>query len=118
MRYILRVSSFDRAAALARLGDDEELLREVVELFLSEYPITLAQIRDAVQSRDASALESSAHSLKGSIATFGAEQARQAAFSLEQLGRESNLDPAPRKLSELEQALTGLRGELESFIAS
>jgi len=60
-----------RIAALSRVGGDVELLKEVVELFLDDYPSTFEKIRGAVASRDATALEHHAHSLKGSVSTFG-----------------------------------------------
>ncbi len=62
----------DEAVALSRVGGDVELLREVVGLFLDDYPQSLDLIRDAVARGDQAGLERHAHSLKGSVSTFGA----------------------------------------------
>ncbi|HEX5484084.1 MAG TPA: PAS domain S-box protein, partial [Terriglobia bacterium] len=65
---------FDRAEALERVEGDEELLDEIVRLFLETYPGTLAQLRDAVERGDADEIQKSAHKLKGGISNFGAQK--------------------------------------------
>src|SRR6185295_8122126 len=102
----------DRATALARVGGDLELLREIAALFLDEYPRALDDIHKALATGDAKLLENSAHGLKGSVANFCARSAEDAAFQLEQLGRIKKLDQAPAILSALEQALALLQAEL------
>ena len=76
----------DRAAVLDRVGGDEELLREITCIFLTEYPRLIDEIRSAVDSRDAKRLERAAHSLKGSVSNFGAQAATEAAYRLEIIG--------------------------------
>lgn len=95
----------DREALLDRLGGDQEFLQEIASLFLEDCPKLLADIRTAVSSEDARGLEHAAHALKGSVANFGAEAARQAAFRLEALGRAGDLRPAPEAYSTLEQEI-------------
>ncbi len=102
----------DESLALSRVGGDVELLKEVVELFLDDYPSTFEKIKAAVASRNATALEHHAHSLKGSVSTFGANRAFEAAFTLEKQGRSGDLTGAPNGLLQLEQALEALRPEL------
>jgi HPt (histidine-containing phosphotransfer) domain-containing protein len=99
---------FDRAAALERIGGDEELLREIAGLFLSEYPELVQEIRAALDRGNAEALERSAHSLKGAVANFEARTTVSAAFRLEAMGRSKNLADAPQALSELEAVLADL----------
>lgn len=111
----MQLQQLDEALALSRVGGDAELLKEVVELFLDDYPSTFEKIRDAVASRDASALEHHAHSLKGSVSTFGASRAFEAAFALEKQGRSGDLTDVQDGLSRLEQALEALRPELVSL---
>jgi PAS domain S-box-containing protein len=110
-----QLRQLDEAVALSRVGGDADLLREVAELFLSDYPNTLDKIRGAVAGSDATALEHSAHSLKGSVSTFGAQRAFEAALALEQQGRSGNLAGAPDGLRKLEEALQALRPELEAL---
>jgi two-component system sensor histidine kinase/response regulator len=91
----------DRVALLDRVGGDEDLLREITSIFLSEYPSLLLEIRTALGEQDAKRLERAAHSLKGSVANFGAPGATQASLRLEILGREGTLEEAARAMDDL-----------------
>jgi HPt (histidine-containing phosphotransfer) domain-containing protein len=111
----------DRGALLARLGGDEDFLREIADLFLEDCPKLLADIHSAVSTGDAGALEHAAHTLKGSVSNFGAEAARQAAFRLENLGRAGDLKPAGEAYSSLVQEIerfTDALGNLSRELSS
>ena len=105
----------DRATALARVGGDLDLLKEIAALFLDEYPRELREIHTALASGDALTLERSAHGLKGSVANFGARAAVDAAFQLEQFGKAGKLDQVPPALAALERTLACLHAELVSI---
>ncbi len=110
-----QLRQLDESLALSRVGGDIDLLKEVIGLFLDDYPGTFEKIKSAVAASDATALEHHAHSLKGSVSTFGAGRAFEAAFELEKQGRNKDLRGAREGLSQLEQALEALRPELESL---
>jgi HPt (histidine-containing phosphotransfer) domain-containing protein len=110
-----RVTLPNQVAVLDRVGGDSELLQEMAQLFLEEYPSQLQAVRDAVAAGDPKAVERSAHSLKGSVGNFGAAEAHHAAFQLEMLGRQAHLDSAKSALLHLERALQSLHGEMESL---
>lgn len=105
----------DRATALARVGGDLELLKEIAALFLDEYPRALDDMRQALSAGDARMLERAAHGLKGSVANFCARSAEDAAFQLEQMGRAQKLEQAPQTLAALEQSLALVQAELSSL---
>lgn len=105
-------SGLDRQLALSRVGGDEELLKEIAAVFLEDYPNSLREIRTAIDSGDSSLLERSAHSLKGSVANFGARDAVASAWRLEQMGRARQLHDGAGTLRELELALASLHLEL------
>jgi two-component system sensor histidine kinase/response regulator len=105
----------DRDTALARVGGDLDLLKEIAALFLDEYPRALDDMHRALACGDAKTLERSAHGLKGSVANFGARAAVDAAFQLEQFGRAHKLDQAPPALTALERTLACLHAELTSI---
>jgi HPt (histidine-containing phosphotransfer) domain-containing protein len=105
----------DREVALAAVGGDVELLREIVALFLSEYPRILIELQEAVSRGDAKAVERTAHGLKGSVLTFGPSPAAEAALQLETMGRARDLSEVRPTLGCLESALAALRPELESL---
>lgn len=102
----------DLEVALARVGGDQELLRELAGLFLEEAPRMLAEIEKATARRDGKAVESAAHGLKGSAANFGAQATVEAAFRLEQLGREHKQTEFASALATLQVQLSSLNQQL------
>jgi two-component system sensor histidine kinase/response regulator len=84
----------DRDKILERTGANEETLKEIVELFVTESAKLMKRIRDAITNDDASELQRAAHTLKGSVRIFGAERAAEAALGLENMGRDKNLADA------------------------
>ena len=113
----LELAIFNRSLALERVGGDEELLREVAQLFLKEYPPLLRQIRDAVHHADADRVMEAAHTMKGSLATLGAEAGAQIAFQLEMMGRKHLLDGSQSACRALEEQLDRLGAELQRVAA-
>lgn len=118
MSFSNQIAVLDRAVALERVGGDSELLQEMAQLFLEEYPSQLDAVRAAVSARDARALERSAHSLKGSVGNFGAAAAQEAALRLEMIGRRGELQELEQAFRSLESALTMLQPEMESLAQS
>ena len=108
-------SVVDRAVVLERMGGDEELMREIIGIFLEEYPSLLEGIHDAVRKQDGRALECFAHNLKGSVSNFGAPLATQAALELEQMGRKGDIQRAPAAAALLERELSSVRSALQSL---
>lgn len=106
----------DRAAALARVGGDMDLLREVAGVFLEEYSGTLADLRKAIEAADAHKVERYAHALKGCISTFGTGPVFATALAIEQQGRSGDLAGTSQKLSELEAGLSQLSAELQALV--
>lgn len=104
-----------RDVALSRVGGDEALLSEIAGLFLAEFPQLREAVRQAVQSGDAVALEQSAHTLKGSVANFAAQRARDALLVLEQMGRARDLSGSQAALAHLETELDALLPELSAL---
>lgn len=105
----------DRDAILERVGGDVEFLQELAGIFSEDSPKLLQQIRTAIASGDPHGLEHAAHTLKGSIANFGAETARETAFRLEVLGRNGDLAPAPEICSVLEGQVAQFTDALNSL---
>jgi len=62
---------WDRAAALDRLGGDESLLDELIELFFKDYPMLARRITEAMAKGDMASLRAPAHKLKGSLGALG-----------------------------------------------
>jgi two-component system sensor histidine kinase/response regulator len=96
---------FDRAALLDRVEGDEELLVEMVQLYVEDAPRALKTMRSALQQGDLHALERAAHSVKGSSANLAANPAAEAAQRLEQDAKRGDAAGAEASLAALESAL-------------
>ena len=105
----------DKARVLDRLGGDDELLRDVVALFIEECPNQLANVSKAVELGDSGALERDAHTLKGSLSIFGAAQAVDAANRLEEMGRDGNLADASEVFVNLSAEVERLMADLSAL---
>ena len=84
----------DREGLLERLGHDDQLVGDVVQMFLADCPARLADIRAAIDRRDAGAIASAAHTLKGAAGNLSATGLFESARTLERIGTESRLDAA------------------------
>jgi signal transduction histidine kinase/DNA-binding response OmpR family regulator/HPt (histidine-containing phosphotransfer) domain-containing protein len=80
--------SFDPAAALDLVDGDETLLREMVAVFLDEAPRLLSGVENALAKQDLHSLERAAHALKGTVGSFAARRAYEAAKRVEEAARE------------------------------
>jgi signal transduction histidine kinase/DNA-binding response OmpR family regulator len=95
------VLAVDREMLMDRVDGDEELFREVVELFLLDCPVRVAAIDAAVASGDPEKLRLAAHALKGSAGNLSALSLLSAARTLERMGIEKRLAAAPTALRQL-----------------
>ena len=96
---------------------DRTVAATIIEAALEECPRLLAGIRDAVASRDRTALRLAAHTLKGSVQYFGAARVRELAHQLERMGQEGDLASAEAALADLETEMTCFTGMLEEHRA-
>ena len=108
-------ASVDLPVALARLDGDRELFDEMAQRFREGCPKIMDDIRSAVDTRDAWALEHHAHDLKGWSANLGAAAVSHAAAALEDCARSGNLEQADDLLKTLKLSLDHLLPELESL---
>jgi two-component system sensor histidine kinase/response regulator len=110
-------STLDRQGLLNRVNGDHELLREIATLFAEDTPVMLAQIKQAIRSRNAAEIERSGHRLKGALKNLGAKTAADLAFELECQGRERQLDGVDKIFGKLEQEIPRLHAELEALLS-
>lgn len=110
-----RDTVFDERAALAYTGGDRRILKNVIELFRSDYPSSLRRISRALRQHDPEALRLAAHGLKGAIATVGGSAGRQAAAELEQTAQSQSFENAERAYAKLRHEIARLE---EAFTAA
>jgi signal transduction histidine kinase/HPt (histidine-containing phosphotransfer) domain-containing protein len=97
-----------------RLGGDDDLMEDVVRLFLEDCPERLEDIRTAIERRDMARIRATAHAIKGTAANLSARQVVEAARVLERLDDGVDIAPTWARLSaETERAINAL-AEFES----
>jgi signal transduction histidine kinase/DNA-binding response OmpR family regulator len=106
---------FNREEALERIGGDEELLNEVVELFLDDYREIVSRIEEAAKGEDAENLERGAHNLKGALKNLSADASSEIAEELERCGRERDFGGVEDLFAELRIELEHLKKELDAY---
>lgn len=106
------MGELDYSAALARVGGDADLLQELAGMFLEEYPKLLEDVRRGLAEQNAAAAGNAAHQLKGLLAQFGAETARQAAYAVELPARQGDLATMRQNLQILEEAMRRVHPDL------
>ncbi|MBW1896775.1 MAG: response regulator, partial [Deltaproteobacteria bacterium] len=109
---------FDLPEAMKAVDGDKQLLQEIAGLFMKSAADSLAQIREGIVKSDADAIENAAHSLKGSVANFGAKRAFDAAQRLERLGSAGKLREAETARSELEMEIKVLETAMKDALAA
>ncbi len=100
---------FDRQALLERVEGDEELLEELVHIFLDHTPRQLDKLRQALEVGDASALREQAHTIKGAAASISAASLMAAAQQVESAGKNRELKGAGALVENLAQEFERLK---------
>ena len=108
------VSSLLMLRQMQRPGAQDAVGR-IVDRFLEETPERGATLRTASENSDAHLLEQAAHAMKGIAGTVGANEMRDVADLLENLGRTGTTDGAHTLVVALEHALTRARPVFEAL---
>ena len=109
--------AFNQAALWEYVAADHQLLQKIVQRFLEGSPKTLSQIGEAIDREDFHAVEFQAHSLTGTLGSFFAEPAQDAARRLERLAHERKADELGAAYDSLATATTRVQRALASFLA-
>lgn len=99
-------------AALANVEGDRDLLLELAVLFYRESPKCLAALRQATARKDLGAIRTAAHGFKGSVGTFAAQEALEAAVRLETMARGDDVAGVPEASAALQAKIEELRSAL------
>lgn len=108
----------NRPATLKRLGGNEQLFLDLARFFLEDAPVVLAELGTALERDDAPVAERAAHSLKGLVANFGANEAVRLATELQRIAHDGDLSKATPLYPRLTTEVNLLRRELEEYQAS
>ncbi|BDI34450.1 hypothetical protein CCAX7_65010 [Capsulimonas corticalis] len=97
-------------------GEDSDLVREVLEMFLDATPEILGRLEAAVADRDGGRVSFEAHTLKGSCRTLGADALADVSMRLEQAGKAGDLANADADFALASEEFERLCAVIESVL--
>lgn len=88
------------------VGGDSEMMNEMLDLFISEFPINVAAIRKAYENKDWRELGAEAHKIKPTLLYIGLASLNTIALKLEGIGKtQKGTENAASLFSELEDGI-------------
>ncbi len=107
---------FNKAEALERAAGDEELLEELITLYLEDSVGMVDTMRDALERGDMEAVAGTAHTLKGSSANLSAKEVQEAAHRLEAAAKNGDSADARVAFKALEDCLANVLAVFRSIV--
>jgi CheY-like chemotaxis protein/HPt (histidine-containing phosphotransfer) domain-containing protein len=107
----------DKMLLLKAFDGDWSFLKEIVEVFLSDYPRRMDDLSRANSEGDSDLLMRSAHSLKGMLRNFQAESAAEVAFEVEKMAKAENFEDVQTKIEHLTDRITEVDKMLRDIVA-
>ena len=99
---------FDKAELLDRVSGDEEVLQDILNVFLEDVDKQLDELRSALKTKNYSHLQKQPHTLKGAAGNVGAKQLQHSTLELEKAAPNGNMSDAFHLIQRIEV-------EFESF---
>ncbi len=109
---------FQKKELLSRIGDDHDLMQELLDEILKALPNRLQDLKKAAENYNAQDVQSLAHSIKGMAGNISAPRARETAFKLESMGTNRDLSGIEEMILELENEIELLTTELKKYLQS
>ena len=109
-------TSFDTDRLMRAFDNDQEFLKEAVEMFLEDYPPMIATIGETLQADDHNEMGRTAHGLKGMLGNFQADEAVQRAFVLETMGKDRTSEGGQVVFDELVREVKKLEHDLIKIV--
>ncbi|MCK4236764.1 MAG: response regulator, partial [Candidatus Krumholzibacteria bacterium] len=104
--------AFDLDGLMDRIGGDEEIFAEIMDIFLGDFQAQAEQLKQALDDGDAGLVERVAHSVKGACLNIGASALSDVAFEIEKIGKGKELEGAVPLVEELEKGFEKFKAAL------
>ena len=94
---------------------DKEVVVEIIDIFIQEWPERYKELDKNIQNTDFESLRFNAHSLKGVVANFLAEEPRSLARQLEENAKDNIDDNNKQILEKLDKDILQMIEELKEL---
>jgi len=103
---------FDKQHALARVGGLKDVLKDVMELMVTENPRVQSEMAAAHLRRDPTGMKRAAHTLKGSVSLVGATDLVRRLRRVEDCAATGDFDAAAQEFDEIDRQFHQLQHDL------
>jgi HPt (histidine-containing phosphotransfer) domain-containing protein len=94
---------------------DNEVVRDIINIFINEYPERMETLRKNIDEKDFEQLKFNAHSLKGVVANFVAPEVQELARQLEMKGADKDITDVEPLFGELKEKAAIVVEELKEL---
>ncbi len=108
-------TAFNQEALFETYNSDSQMISELVTMYFEDVPEMLTGVKEAINSKSSEDLDHSAHKLKGAVGAFEAHNAREAAYVLERMGKESTWEGVDEAFNNLESEIESLSNDLSKL---
>lgn len=108
----------DKDLALENLGGDEDLFREILQIYLDDVAKRMRLLHEALDGSNCEGIRFEAHAIKGASANIGAVSVREISSDIEQAGRDNRVDAVAELVERLEIAFSMLESRIDMEIDS
>src|SRR5207244_1076725 len=98
------------------MDEDEDLIRELISLFLEDAPKQLGNAREAFVRADSKALGRITHTLKSSSLYYGAKNLSEVCREMEAICQQGLLTNADLMIAEMEKEFELVKDALQSML--
>ena len=103
---------------MSMVDNDEDLLRDIVVLFIADCPVKISEIRSAIANCNSNSLMNAAHSLKGAVGNFAARSVFDCATRLEACGQKNDMETAAEDFALLQHEIDRLIVDLGRMVGA
>ena len=105
---------FDRESLNNRLGNDEELISEIIGIFLEDLPAQIGNIEKALEERNSELVTRHAHTIKGASSNIGAMALSATALKIEMAGNDGDPESARAYLDDLKSQMEKFKDSISA----
>ena len=110
------VPVFKKELLAERLMGDENILKEILDIFIEESGMQIESLKGHIEKKDLEKIKMQAHTIKGASANIGGEVLRRTAFEMEEAADKGDFAEIASLMPELEEQYIALRKVLEEEI--
>lgn len=118
LRATTMTEKFDPTVALAGVAGEQELLIDVLNSFLDEYPEVLDKIQTNFAEGKADELRTEVHKMKGNLRFLGQDERQVNAQQIEEQVAKGDLSNLKEPLAQLHQEVEQVANMVRAYIAA